>query len=215
MDLSQSEEQQTQEVTTSDDASMQHEDESQAALPTPEIPDQRDDRGDLEVAGEIDNGDIAGSLELPDDAREEDRPVEYSSEPSSGDERGLGMPGDVGESNVPLANADRPMESDEPTLPVSEIEFDESGGLPVPTDPIQDAGWTADMPTEPPSAPDAAPAGAEHRQRDPFDIPPGFFDQLTGAIEPELEQLRSAVQTRAAALIEDQAIMVGMAGIPE
>lgn len=150
--------------------------------------DVADDRGDLQVANET----------------------------GTQDESRLEIPGEVAESNVPLATADRPMESDEATLPVSDAGFYEGPNLPLPNDPIRDAGWTAELPSEPPPYRESGSGnGDEFRQRDPFELPPGVLDGFAEQLEPQFDQLRSAVQGRTADLIEEQSILSALNSIPE
>lgn len=142
--------------------------------------------------------------------------LQMTSGPEAQDGPTLTVPGEIAEAGVPVDSADHPQESAEAILPVPEFQdVSNSPDIPLPNDPIADA-WGPDLPmTAPSRQSEDVPGGAYRGQSQPFEIPPGLLDGIGDSLEPQLEQLRAAVQGRAAEVIEDQAVLATLASVPE
>lgn len=131
------------------------------------------------------------------------------------DEPRLELPGESMDSNVPLATADRPAESESIDLPVSsEPGMEDGGELPLASDPVQDV-WGAGAVdwgnSRSGDRADNTPSSVNVEVK----VPDNFMEGLEQQIEPHIRHMRTAMQDRTAAMFEDQAVLAGLNTIPE
>lgn len=204
--------------------------DDQEPLNLPETTQDEASNAELESPSDVDRGDgsVATAPDSPVVPDATDTDPEFAADAAgetavapvvSGNEEQdapqLEIPGEADESDVPLASADRPTESDEAALPVSNIEDSSEAPLSLPDEPEFDQ-WDGGQNEE--WAPRWSSGGVRESNSNvsvQLQIPPDFLDGINQQVEPQLEQLRNALGERTAAIVEDQAVLASLASIPE